>query len=143
MLWPKPDLKLKKYTNMLRLLSIGLLIVLYLSSTTGLRLQFHYCGGELDYVAVIETGEDCCVCHSKAPTTGCCSTETLSLKTPAKHQVQSLQTGFFIQAFALPPSAFNSPVFSPVVGLRNAEVPPHYLALPPPDLVVAYSNFRI
>lgn len=128
---------------MLRLLSIGLLIVLYLSSATGLRLQFHYCGGELDYVAVVQTGDECCVCHSKAPTTGCCSTETLSIKTPAKHQVQSLQTGFSIQAFALPPSEFSFPVFSPAGGMRNAEVPPLYLALPPPDLVVQLGNFRI
>lgn len=133
----------KKFNNMMRLLSIGLLIVLYLSSVTGLRLQFHYCGGELDYVAVVESGDDCCVCHTKAPTSGCCSTETLSLKTPAKHQFQSLQTGFSIQAFALPTSEFSLSFPSPVGGMRNAEVPPHYLAIPPPDLVVQHSNFRI
>jgi len=128
---------------MLRLFSIGLLIVLYLSTSAGLRLQFHYCGGELDYIAVVESGEDCCVCHSKAPSSGCCSTEILSLTTPGKHQVQSNSTGFVVQAFALPPSEFSLPVFSVIHGARNADEPPHYLAIPPPDLVVQYGSFRI
>ena len=126
----------------MRLFSIGLLIVLYLSTSAGLRLQFHYCGGELDYIAVIESGEDCCICHTKAPI-GCCSTETLELKSPEKHQVQSAQPGFSLQVFALPLSA----IYRPSTGIQKAtfvaQASPAQLALPPPDLVVQLSNFRI
>lgn len=126
----------------MRLFSIGLLIVLYLSTSAGLRLQFHYCGGELDYIAVIESGEDCCVCHTKAPT-GCCSTETLELKSPEKHQVQSAQPGFSLQVFALPPSVCYLPSIDEQHSTFVALATPAQLALPPPDLVVQHGSFRI
>ncbi len=72
--------------------SIILLAVFYLFVSSGLAMNFHFCGGKLKNISFLQDNEKGC-CGSKKKSMGCCKNHSLVYKIKDKHSpVTSLKT---------------------------------------------------
>ena len=70
---------------MKKLLVIGLLLV-YGAASSGMTLQFHYCCGKLDAIALAIPNDTHCGTDHKMGSKRCCDTKELSLKMKTEQQ---------------------------------------------------------
>lgn len=112
----------------------------YLISVSGLALNMHYCGGELNCISLI-VPDDCCECPEDAPPS-CCSDSGLFLKASDDSHLQvNSEFSFKIAAVEVLASQFVVP-HQILAKFHQSEVYA-FADLPPPDRVIAYRRLLI
>ena len=88
---------------MKKLISI-LLLIIYSSTSFGVTINFHYCGGKLSGLALSSFGGavQCGRNHKEATDKDCCSNKTICAKTDRHKAVQQYWISPGISSFILP-----------------------------------------
>ena len=80
------------------------LLTLYTASTFGVTLNFHYCGGRLNHVSVLNlVDKGICSCNQDTMPKGCCNDKKVSCKTDNhKNLIESFSFNEIGFAYHLP-----------------------------------------
>lgn len=63
--------------------------MLYLTVTSGITMNLHYCGGKLKTVSLFSNNEKGC-CGSKKKSKGCCKDKTKTIKVEENHKASKI-----------------------------------------------------
>jgi hypothetical protein len=125
---------------MIRKISILLFAFSYLVSVTGLMLNMHYCGGELNCVSLL-LPDDCCECPDETDSS-CCADSGVFLKASDDSHLSSTETFDFNFPAEVAPSQQDFQF----VAFRSEFIEESYQFfsdLPPPDRVIAFRTLLI
>jgi hypothetical protein len=105
-----------------------LLLCLYMSGSSGLNVQFHYCGDDLSSFSILLPASDCCDCEGNS---NCCSNESIVFKASDDHP--PLQNTDFQLYSALPETHYAN-FYSPGLTSLAKDIPLFFEDLPPPRI---------
>ena len=105
-----------------------MLLGLYLTGSSGLNIQFHYCGGDLSSFSVLLPADDCCDCESSS---NCCSNESVVFQAADDHPPQQ---SLDLNLNWLLPEPQRIKEFTQNWVSRNITFAQFYADLPPPEI---------
>lgn len=99
----------------------------YLTVTSGITMNLHYCGGKLKTVSIFSNNEKGC-CGSKKKSKGCCKDKTTVIKVQENHHankiVQVCNPTVHLLAFVPTQLLFNLPLSNEINITSNYHAPP-------------------
>ena len=126
---------------MKRILSISL-VLLYITSTAGIRFQVHYCHGEFSAFTFNPFHELTCGCEDESTMDSCCDEAQLTLKIQDSHASTSASSFQIIAQHSESLAAKFE-----VIPFSNTHYFPHFInqfhELKPPDRCIEFGQFRI
>jgi hypothetical protein len=132
-------MKLKLYRSI-----IFALVCVYVFANAGVSVISHYCGGELQEVAVFSEPDSCCGEEEEAEVEGCCKNETKHFSYQNDFTFNIVKTDVKLPMLLLP-IVTSSNEFSSLIGFVKTLT--KQINHPPPDIVqhdiVSVSVLRI
>lgn len=122
---------------------ISILAFLYLSLSTGVVINLHYCMGDLASVELGVSHDDTCAKCGMKDQKGCCETEYQLVKVQDVHQAAKDFSGSILNTPALTPVPVSTtwvPVFVSTPAENSTAHPPDIIS---PDRCVMHCLFRI
>jgi hypothetical protein len=118
-----------------------LLLLVYGAASSGMTLQFHYCCGKLDKVALALPKDTHCGMDHKMGSKPCCDTKALALKIKSEQQTSTTLQ----QVVSLPAIKPTLPDYYTATSVATKGLLPKVFAPPPlpQDFTRLYCSYRI
>ena len=98
-----------------------------MTSTSGVSINAHYCGGKIKHISVFAGNEDGC-CGNKKKSKGCCKDKTTIIKVQDNHQASKVaqvsSPTIHLVAIVSVQLLFNLPISDEVNIISNYHAPP-------------------